>query len=347
MRGFLALTLLALTACAGGHGVSPNMASNTAPNMALNTARNDVPPERVPVTPVVGAARPRVLCVVAHPDDEIAFAGTLYKTATALGGACDLFTITNGEGGFKYATLAESIYGKDLTDETVGRRELPEIRKRELAAGCRWLGVRDVWFLREKDHRYTQDLDEVLGPDGVAWNVERVRTQLRIALGRGYDFVLVHLPVADTHAHHKAATILALETVAEIAPEARPVVLGARVVSDGDAAPAPPTALAEWPCSAPATGAAPFVFDRRAKFGHQGKLDYRVVVNWAVAEHKSQGTMQLAMNRGDREEYFLFDATRTAGDAERAAAWFADLAKPQFAVREYGESAGTNAGSAR
>jgi hypothetical protein len=48
---------------------------------------------------------PRVLCVVAHPDDEIAFAGALYKTATLLDSVCDLVTITNGEGGFKYATL--------------------------------------------------------------------------------------------------------------------------------------------------------------------------------------------------------------------------------------------------
>ncbi|MCE9637461.1 MAG: PIG-L family deacetylase [Planctomycetes bacterium] len=331
MRPFVALPALVLAACAGVRSVAPM----------------DVPPERVPVSHVADGARPRVLCVVAHPDDEIAFAGTLYKTATALGGACDLFTITNGEGGFKYATLAETIYGKALTDETVGRRELPEIRKRELAAGCRWLGVRDVWFLREKDHRYTQDVNEVLGPEAVAWNVERVRTQLRVALGRGYDFVLVHLPTADTHAHHKAATIVALETVAEIAPDRRPVVLGARVVSDGDAAPPIPSGLAGWPCSTPDARDGPFVFDRRAKFGHQGKLDYRVVVNWAVAEHKSQGTMQLAMNRGDREEYFVFDATRTAGDTDRAAAWFADLARPQFAVREYGESAGTNAASAK
>ena len=71
---------------------------------------------------------PRVLCVVAHPDDEIAFAGVLYKTATFLDGVCDLVTITNGEGGFKYATLAEPLYGLELTDEVVGRRHLPEIR---------------------------------------------------------------------------------------------------------------------------------------------------------------------------------------------------------------------------
>lgn len=31
-----------------------------------------------------------------------------------------------------------------------------------------------------------------------------------------------------------------------------------------------------------------------------------MVVNWEIAEHKSQGTMQLAMNQGDYEKYWLF-----------------------------------------
>ena len=39
----------------------------------------------------------RALCVVAHPDDEIAFSGTVYKIATHLGGAVDVVVITNSE----------------------------------------------------------------------------------------------------------------------------------------------------------------------------------------------------------------------------------------------------------
>jgi LmbE family N-acetylglucosaminyl deacetylase len=353
-RGLLAVLLLATACAATGDARSTDTAAPATPG-----------PERIAVTDVADGARPRVLCVVAHPNDEIAFAGTLYKTATFLGGACDVFTITNGEGGFKYATLAERLYGKELTDEAVGRRELPAIRKRELAAGCRWLGVRDIWFLGEKDHRYTLDLGEVLESDrertlraqielhgggaapsrATAWDVDRVRRELHARLDAGeYDFVLVHQPVEDTHAHHKAATILAIEAVAERAVERRPVVLGVRVSSDADTTPAaPPTALAGWAATLPAAGEGPWTFDRRQKFGHQGKLDYRVVVNWAVAEHRSQGTMQLAMNRGDREEYRLFALTRATRDVARATAWFADLARPQFAERTYGESAGTNA----
>src|SRR5689334_10565487 len=51
----------------------------------------------------------RVLVVVAHPDDETDFVGAVYKLTHVLGGKADLCIITNGEGGYRYATLAEPI----------------------------------------------------------------------------------------------------------------------------------------------------------------------------------------------------------------------------------------------
>ena len=44
--------------------------------------------------------------------------------------------ITNGEGGFKYATLAERYYGAELTREGVGRARLPALRRAELLEGA-------------------------------------------------------------------------------------------------------------------------------------------------------------------------------------------------------------------
>lgn len=35
-------------------------------------------------------------------------------------------------------------------------------------------------------------------------------------------------------------------------------------------------------------------------------LNYQIVVNWEIAEHKSQGVMQLGMNYGDYEQFFYF-----------------------------------------
>ena len=86
------------------------------------------------------------------------------------------------------------------------------------------------------------------------------------------------------------------------------------------------------------------VFDRTQPFGHRDKLDYRVVVNWVIAAHRSQGTMQLAMNKGDRERFFVLD-TGTEGAQKKTAAWFEALKEPQFPKKVYGASAGTNASS--
>ncbi|MEO6694508.1 MAG: PIG-L family deacetylase, partial [Ignavibacteria bacterium] len=78
---------------------------------------------------------PKILIVTAHPDDDAAMAGVNYKIVHDLKGTVDLALITNGEGGYKYSTLAEPIYGLELTEESIGRKYLPEIRKKELEAG--------------------------------------------------------------------------------------------------------------------------------------------------------------------------------------------------------------------
>ena len=86
---------------------------------------------------------PRAWIVTAHPDDEVNFAVTVYKITHDLHGVVDLALVTNGEGGYKYSTLAESVYGLELTDEKVGRQYLPTIRKQELMAGGK-IGVLSI-----------------------------------------------------------------------------------------------------------------------------------------------------------------------------------------------------------
>lgn len=297
-------------------------------------------PNRLRIHPG-GKTGPRILVVVAHPDDEISFAGTLYATARFLDGACDVAVVTNGEGGFKYATLAESIYGHELTEETVGREHLPDIRRRELRAGCEILGVRDLYFFEQKDHRYTTELAEVLGANAEVWELPRLRAALKSLLENGaYDFVFTLAPTPSTHAHHQAASLLALEAAWSLPEERRPVVLCTEP-RDGVRPPAQPALP-----GLPATGTSDhgLAFDRTRKFGHRERLDYRIVVNWAIAEHKSQGTMQLLMNRGDREAYLLFDGN-PPGSAERAQALFQSLQEPRFPKRVYAPTAGTNAGT--
>jgi len=294
---------------------------------------------RVNVTEVHDIEGPRVLCVVAHPDDETVFAGTLFKTATHLGGVCDILLITNGEGGFKYSTLAERIYGLELTEEAIGRAHLPRIRREEFLEGCVYLGVRDVLFLNQQDHRYSQDPEEVLAHDAGVWNLVEVELAIDRALREGgYDFVLGHLPTPATHGHHQAATLLALRAVNRMDLNARPAVLGATTNALLKF-----TELPGYPEASALEGPA-LVFDRTQPFGHRDKLDYRVVVNWVIAAHKSQGTMQLAMSRGERERFFVFD-TQTPNAHANAAVWFDELTQPQFPKKVYGPSAGTNASS--
>ena len=74
---------------------------------------------------------PKVLIITAHPDDETGCAAAVYKITHSLKGKVDLALITNGEAGFKYSTLAEDIYGAELTDEAIGRKLLPTIRKKK------------------------------------------------------------------------------------------------------------------------------------------------------------------------------------------------------------------------
>jgi len=280
---------------------------------------------------------PRVLAVTAHPDDEIAFAGVLYKTTSHLEGTCDLAVITDGDAGYKYSTLAEPIYGVELTDPAVGRARLPAIRRQELIACGEVLGLHRIFFLHQPDPRYTKDPAEVLAAGAAGWDVDRVRQALAAIVRAGrYDFVLTHLPVPDTHGHHKAATVLALSTVAALPVTERPAVLGSSHRRDADPPAAVPDELAGYPLTRIRRDVGAFEFRRTQKFGYKDQLDYHIVVNWAIAAHRSQGTMQRLMGRADVECYHPYALEAARGPAE-VAAWFQRLAEPQFQSRDYPE----------
>jgi LmbE family N-acetylglucosaminyl deacetylase len=251
-------------------------------------------------------AAPRVLIVNAHPDDEGGCAVTVYKITHDLKGTVDIALVTNGEGGYKYSTLAEDIYGVELTDEKVGREYLPTIRKKEMMAGGKIIGLRNYFFLDNLDHMYTQNVDSVLT---YVWDGASIKKRLREIMEKGkYDYVFCLLPTEDTHGHHKGATILALQTVQELPKTVKkPVVLGVSVSGGNSIANTVFTGLKGYPITAVADSTPVVSFDRTKKFGFRNQLDYRVIVNWLIAEHKSQGVMQLYMNQGDRENFWFFD----------------------------------------
>jgi LmbE family N-acetylglucosaminyl deacetylase len=253
----------------------------------------------------------KVLVITAHPDDETGFAATIYKVTKELHGIADQCVITNGEGGYKYSTLSESYYGLELTDEKTGRENLPRIRKQELLNAGKIIGMRNIFFLDQKDAHYGLDEHE---PLDTTWNVPWVMQRLKeIMMQTKYDFVFCLLPVPTTHAHHKAATMLALRTVQALPENRRPVILGVTGATKNDTAKILFTQLKNYAeTKTDSTGPAYF-FDKSVKFGFRNALSYKIIVNWEIAEHKSQGTMQLAMNQGDLEQFWYFSINGPAG----------------------------------
>ena len=235
----------------------------------------------------------KLLIVVAHPDDEYACAATTYRLVRELGWTADQAILTDGESGYRYATLAEVFYGTGLTHEGDGRARLAAIRKQEAVRAGKVLGIRQHYFLDQKDAGFATDASSA---DSRNWDRPRLRAFLDDLLaGERYDAVFTLLPTAETHGHHRAATLLAMEAVSAMPEDRRPLVLGvdARAKAAG-----------------PATfrGAAPLlVFDRTAAFGYRNALNYQIVVNWVIAEHKSQGLFQIEYGKADSEQFWLFD----------------------------------------
>lgn len=287
------------------------------------------------ILPFVSVAQtqhgPSVLVVMAHPDDETTFAATLYKITKEQHGTVDLFTITNGEGGYKYSTLAENYYGVSLTDETVGRKNLPTIRKKELQNAGRILGVNRYYFLDQKDAHYTTNEHE---PIDTSWNVQLVKQRLKKVLSdKSYDFVFCLLPENGAHGQHKAATLLALQTVVELPQANRPIILGS-VVRNKITQPILFTKYREYPETRTIQDAPDFTIDRTSSFSYNSRLNYKVVVNWEIAEHKSQGVMQMAMNDGDLEEFWFF-ALNGADKLEKCQQFFNKLKEVPYLSRTY------------
>jgi LmbE family N-acetylglucosaminyl deacetylase len=267
---------------------------------------------------------PRVLVVTAHPDDETAMAATIYKITHELGGTVDQCVITNGEGGYKYSTLAESYYGLKLTDEAIGRAHLPRIRKQELMNAGKIIGTRNIYFLDQKDAHYGLDERE---PLDTTWNVAWVSQRLNeILIANHYDFIFCLIPIAETHAHHKAATILALRSVQLLPVSKRPIILGCSTSSKTDTSKIHFTQLNSYSETKMQADTALFHVDRTSSFGYKNKLNYKIIVNWEIAEHKSQGTMQLYMNGGDYEDYWFF-ALNSADSKTRCRELFERLQK--------------------
>jgi len=255
--------------------------------------------------------QPKILLVTAHPDDDVIFSATVWKTTKLLDGIVDLALITNGEGGFRYSTLGNYVYGLELDKEEVGRVNLPEIRKKELKAGGDIMGIRNYFFFDKQDFYYTLDVEETLEK----WETESVVSKLTNIMNEGeYDFVFLLLPFAEFHGHHKASAVLGLEAISRLDESNRPIALEAFVRRGQEDPGVEFTELEGYPKTKVMEGQV-FEFDRNQTFGFNDRMNYNIISNWVAAEHKSQGTMQLLMQNstGIIEQYWYVEMNGTDG----------------------------------
>ena len=250
----------------------------------------------------------KVLAVVAHPDDEAYFSGTIYRLTEHFNGKADMVVITNGEGGYKYSDLAEKFYGLNLSDETIGRANLPKIREQELKAGGKIIGINNYDLLLEKDDQFTTDENTIMKTS--LWGIDRIQKVLKEKLERGnYDIVLTILPDKEEHAAHKSATLLALEAVNQLPEGQRPIVLGADLaenITDKRVDYTPPEG---FDVAKLETADPEIFFNRLTSFGPKNNLNYKIITNWHIAEHKTQGASQAWVMKMNSEQFRVFSVT--------------------------------------
>jgi LmbE family N-acetylglucosaminyl deacetylase len=270
----------------------------------------------------------KILIVVAHPDDEYYFAGFVYRLTHEKHVLVDEIIVTSGEGGSRYADLGEPFYGKSFKNLS-DQKALTSTREAEAKSAAKIMGIQDTEFLRVRDFGFTESLAETLKK----WDQDAITEKIFQKLKSGhYDGVLMLAPIPVTHGHHKAASVLAIRAAQKIPEEARPFLLGATIdvtthvfqdeehaseVKQGRAF----QELKEEPLTRVALDPVAYRFDRNQSFGYQKKLSYQIVVNWMIAEHKTQGAFQTSVDRDDVEVIHTF-ASSGKPALERARQFF-------------------------
>jgi LmbE family N-acetylglucosaminyl deacetylase len=144
-------------------------------------------------------APPRLLVVVAHPDDETFGCGSVLLHAASRGADTAVCCLTRGEAGQPRA-------GSGIT-----RDELPTVREAELRAAAAALGVRTVTLLGFRD----SDMEGEPHPDAlVAAPLAEVAAAIREVIEGFRPHVVVTLDASDghrDHAHVRDATVAAVD----------------------------------------------------------------------------------------------------------------------------------------
>jgi hypothetical protein len=110
----------------------------------------------------------------------------------------------------------------------------------------------------------------------------------------------------------------------------RPIVLGAQA---GGGDPAPYTSLLGYSLTTTDLPSPQFQFDRNTRFGYQESLSYQIVVDWIIAEHKSQGLFQTRCLQDRFENFWLFTLNRNSAAGEAESLFAAIAPRPERAAK--------------
>lgn len=144
--------------------------------------------------PMITDRRSRLLCVFAHPDDEVFCAGGTLARWVASGGEAMVLSATRGEAG-------------QIQDAAATRRTLGAVREQELRVGCEQLGVQRVECLDYQDGTL-RDVGEMTLARDVAAYIRDYRPDVVVTFGLdgGYEH--------PDHIAISVATTLACQLVA-------------------------------------------------------------------------------------------------------------------------------------
>lgn len=265
-----------------------------------------------------------VLVIIAHPDDETLFGGFLHALTHKLNATVDLVCVTNGKGGFRHSAPSESLYENlPLSRESVGRAHLPRIRKQELLASGKILGIRKYFFLDQVDLKYDRNVDQVLSDQwNKEWVIQLLGQTIKSGNGAsGYDIMLIMLPNVQSHGHHTASGLLALETIKRLHENASNAIKIPTVIGGSE------FALTESPvytlnplAEVSSNTSHHFQFNRLWKLSNSSAVpDYQMIVIWLCGEHKSQGGLvaeTLASLARNYERYFYFSLNNQWDDSK-------------------------------
>jgi LmbE family N-acetylglucosaminyl deacetylase len=273
------------------------------------------------------SSRLAVLVVIAHPDDETLFAGFIHALTHKINAIVDLVCITNGEGGFRHSGPSEYLYDHlQLSNESIGRQHLPRIRKQELLASGKILGIRKFFFYDQLDLKYDRNVEIIFAEQ---WNKELVIQQLEqtIRTGNktdGYDIMLIMLPSIESHGHHSASGLVALETIERLHQNQSidikiPTVIGGSEFTVNELPIYTSNRLAEISSILPNQ----FRFNRTWRLSNTTSIpDYRLIVIWTCSEHKTQGRLiaeTLSLYARENEQYFYFSINNQQNEQIRIA----------------------------